>query len=665
MSSTSIPSDDTRPVPSTAAPAPPIVPDAGHDAAWPLGPTQGSSSSTALPPVSVVATPPPSLAGATGGGDTCRINLVLAVSSDQVLRSFPQASSLNQCTRAVQSRDLRAGALFLLGVEPDAILVIRFNPDGRTQAVLAIDGTSPPRPAAQFPPLLSLTFAFVEGAAPITLQVVSDSFVTMVTDNPRLAGRVHHATIAPMVSPDRGWFTTSSPPTAAPVLAGPLSPLVSTGPLAYPLFSVHEKLIAFRRSGPSGVGQQIVDSVNGIAAVAKDHMRQHGLSDATVRAISAAPEAALFAQTLSGTYAYIYRVTRCSIPQWDFDFFIGHSWQFPTDFDIALLSPLTLAFPAGPAQEAFQRELHSFDLSKKKELAVRFATVAPYLLGHDVSHLRCILHTYLHIVFVVTLMHEHLQRRALAAANALVGHVECAFHGPYPLTRMLLIAAFHIFRDGFREFLAQSGASIVEADLQVRLAHFEDQVTSLAPNGYLAPLFRAYGDLHLARNLHGPFLIEQYRIVPGHHPAPAASPKPQSAPTPAPARGKSGKKKTPASAAASVTPSVAASTAEVTPQTPVATSSLSRSPTATAASGPRPAHLCAAFNGVNGCRRFECPNEHVCPVRSTDRWNTLYAYLANLHFNQTLRNPPSPAYLQGATWPPTAAMAAAPAAARA
>ena len=600
-------------------------------------------------------------------------------SSEDVLAAYPDSAALLSHTRVTSLRNLAPGDLYLLGVPLSALAIIRFAPHiGAHQYAAAIlDGGSAPYPSGVILPLLDMAYIFeplLGDSITTTVRVVSAAFLDGVLNNQELLrlNRVHRGTRLPPLPVALGWFPASPQPLLRHGSAQIPSPIISSSQ-EYPRYSVQEKQIQFRRGGPGGLSQQLADTAIGVVAVPKDHMRQHGLSDALVRAISPAPDAALFANTVSGTYAYLYRVTRSALPIWDFVFFLSHAWQFPTDFDVALLSPLTIAFPDAMAQEAFQRELMAFDESKKAAFAARFATVSHHLFGHDVEHLRRALYTYIHIIFAVTLMRAPLQDRIVLVADRLVAIVAGAIRGPYPLVRSLLLAAFAIYRDALREFLAQSGASVLAEDLPARLDHFERTANSVDSNSYLRRLFRSYSDLHSQGQLHGPFIVQSYLIT---LPPPAMSPtvahsaaslsstradrraaKRQRTESTAPARGSS------SSSVSTTAPSQAAPPQHQQQQQPprsATSAAFAVAPVVAASAATTGAlHICAAFNGVSGCHRENCPMEHICPARGTDRWQALYSYTSRLHLGGTLRNPPAVAFLQGAPWPPAAVPAAA------
>ena len=629
----------------------------------PLFTSTSSSSSSS----SMAAPSPYSLVRSARFGH-CYLGIPELLGSEAELAAYPDSPALLSHPRPTPVRNLVAGDLYLVGIAPSACAIIRYDPHmGASQyAAVVIDGEPNPHPAGVIAPLLEMGYIFeplLGDSISTTVRVVSSAFLDSVLNNQELLRlrRVHRATrLAPAVA-TLGWFPASPPPAVRPFSTQLPSPIISSS-AEYPRYTVQDKQIQFRRGGPGGLSQQLADTAIGVVAVPKDHMRHHGLSDALVRAISPAPDAALFANTISGTYAYIYRVTRSALPLWDFTYLIGHSWQLPTDFDVALLSPLSIAFPDSMALESFQRELMTFDESKKAAFAARFASVSSHLFGFDVEHLRRALYTYIHIIFAVTLMRAALQDRITMVADRLVAIVSGAIRGPFPLSRSLLMAAFAIFRDALREFLAQSGASVLAEDLPARLDHFERTANSVDSNSYLRRLFRSNSDLHQQGHTQGPFLIQSYLITTPSpsSTSPAASSAVPTTSTRAEKRAEKRKRSVSATPSKATAPSSTASPSPPRPpqqQPRVATpATYAVAPPASSATAQpsQPSHICNAFNGVDGCRRENCLNEHVCPVRGTPPWQTLYSYVARLHALGTLRNPPAVAFLQGAPWPPAA-----------
>ena len=646
----------------------------------------------------------------------CYITSDILEMTETIARNQPDLGDTLQWT-LTHVHDLRHGSIYLVATSPAIMVFIRHVAGaGMPSYPLSVLDTNPiPLTPAAFAPLLEMVFSFDLALDMRNLARVIDDlkYSEGITANPRIPpDRLYLSTRHNPRPSTFGWWipttmsassaSASAPPAAhsATLLqmstipaAGGLPPIlnaatpvgsVSSGPAAglislippahtaiyargHPYYRVDEAQALYRRGGTYLV-QQLADTVAGVSGVAKDSLAKTGVQESTVRALSAAPDAALHQSTLSGTHSYLHQLNHWSLPIWDLRFYIANHFQFPDDFNYAMLAPLTLVFAARQARENFQRELREFNDTAKPAYARKFGLIQAALLAHHGDLLRHILNNYLHLTFAVTLMRADLQERFVNIASRMAQTVQGYLNGPSNLTNLLLMQSFSLFRAAMRDFLLQSDAARSTADMADRLNSFGNMVLSMEDFSPLRSLLSTYSELYSRRRQDEAHHADGFSIVPASLYVPGHLDRGRERPVDSASAFSGSAKKKPKKAASQPASTIAsASTSREISRPSIAPVSHESAPAATsAASAPNPTptgtpKVCAQFNNEHGCPKDPCAFEHILPPRTilegtrsvpNPRWTSLYNFYVYIHARGTARHNPTAAFLQGAVWPP-------------
>lgn len=587
------------------------------------------------------------------------------------------------------------GALYLLSTSPDLLLVIRHVANQQPARALAVFdfAINVTLDDSHVEPLLHMEFAHADNLDPsVVIHTISDAiYASALINNPNIPSdrqyistRVNPAPVAlswghgmPTHAPPQDITTPITPanPNASsanrgPILNGLHSTLTGTinsttavnggGTPGHPYYHVTSGQIGFRKGGPI-LAQQLTDMVAGVTGVSKDSLLKNNINEATIRALSAAPEAALCTSTVTGMHSYFTIANAWSVSIWDLRYFIANHFNFPSSFNYVQLCPLTGIYEtAGNALDAFQRSLRDLDEASKEQHATTFNTVAPAVFTFRTDSLVQLLANYMHLIFGLTLMRHDLQEAFVNVAHEMIARIRMQVISPTDLTRLFLLQAFAIFRAAMRDFLLHSGSIREPAEMATRLQTFRDMVLSDSSIGYLRILIRNYRDCHMNHQETKAYVASGLAIalapVPPmsmiaqkkDHSRDDSNEQPSSKRLRGNrgGRGGRGKESTPSTYAPSSTTLSDKAPAKATASRHVDSTSTIL--------------ICGGFNNINGCKKSACDLEHSCPPRminqiANPRWTRLHAHYLRLHEdNGSLRYPPNAAFLQGQPWPPVA-----------
>jgi hypothetical protein len=564
-----------------------------------------------------------------------------------------------------QAQRMLQGSLYVLHTSPDLFIVIRHSGSRSlpSYALAVLDISDNPIEAGDVAPILDMVFTIQD--ADSIMQVISEQgYHDGIAENPNITD--DHLHVSSRRNPQPlllGWAAgiafNRPPPDAAtgtPLermgtigrTLPPTGPSRTTAPASreHPFYRVDATQMAFRKGG-STLAQKMTDNAIGLTSVAKDCMQKTGLAEAGIRAISAAPDFALYSNTIPGTQHLLSLANHWSVPIWDLRYFIANQYQFPSDFNYIQLAPLTMVYESGGnALDSFQRQLRALGEADKAAYATLFTRVAPTITGFSGALLQRLLYNYLHLVFAITLMCEELQVQFVTVADSFCAIVRDHIIGPSKLTTLLITQAFAIYREAMRDFLLAAANIHSNDDMTHSFDIFSTMVTSMTRVSYLRTLLRTYTDHYTQNAADRTYAADGLTIVVAVTQTAAARPK-NARDADQSAAGPSKKKARKNAKSGATSSSAEPATEQASAAKPAASTQ------------PQVPNLCMGFNNVNGCRKESCELEHLCPPRkigtaANPRWTRLYEYFTRLNTGGTLRHVPTDAFLQGAPWPPVA-----------